>query len=47
MTSKKAVATVTKKGVVKAKKFGNAVIKAKITLKSGKTKTVKMKVKVK
>ncbi|MDD6481470.1 MAG: Ig-like domain-containing protein [Lachnospiraceae bacterium] len=47
MTSKKSVATVSKKGKVYAKKKGTAIIKAKVTLKNGMTKTIKMKVKVK
>ncbi|MDD6481701.1 MAG: Ig-like domain-containing protein [Lachnospiraceae bacterium] len=46
-TSKKSVATVSKKGKVYAKKKGTAIIKAKVTLKNGMTKTIKMKVKVK
>ena len=45
--SKKSVASVTKKGVVKGKKAGSAVVRAKVTLKNGKAKTVRMKVKVK
>lgn len=45
--SKRSVAAVNKKGIVKAKKAGTAVIHAKVTLKNGRTKTVKMKVKVK
>lgn len=44
--NKKSVAAVTKKGVIKGKKAGSAVIKAKVTLKNGKTKTVQMKIKV-
>lgn len=46
-TSKKSVATVNKKGVVKGRKPGTAIVKATVTLKNGRTKTVKMKVKVK
>ncbi len=45
--SKKSVATVNKTGIVKAKKAGTAVVHAKVTLKNGRTKTVKMKIKVK
>ena len=45
--SKKSVATVTKKGIVKAKRSGTAVVRAKVTLKNGRTKTVKMKINVK
>lgn len=46
-SGKKSVAIVTKSGKVKGKKKGTATIKAKVTLKNGKTKTVTMKVKVK
>ena len=46
-SSKTKVATVTKKGVVKAKKKGTTMITCKITFYSGKTKTVKCKVTVK
>jgi hypothetical protein len=46
-TSKKSVAKVSKTGKITAKKAGKAVVKAKVTLKNGKTKTVKMTVKVK
>lgn len=46
-SSKKSVATVSKSGKVKAKKAGTTVIKAKVTLNNGKTKTVSMKVQVK
>lgn len=46
-TSKKSVATVSKNGQVTAKNTGSVVITAKVTLKNGKTKTVKMKIKVK
>lgn len=46
-TSKKSVATVNKNGKVTAKKAGTVTIKAKVTLKNGQTKIVKMKVKVK
>ena len=48
-TSNKKIATVTKKGKIKAKKAGKAVIKAKITYKKGKkiaTTTLKCKVEV-
>ncbi len=46
-SSKKSVATVTSKGKIKAKKAGTAVITVKVTLKNGKTKTIKLKVTVK
>lgn len=47
-STKKSVATVNKKtGKVKAKKPGTAIIKAKVTLKNGEVKIVKMKIKVK
>lgn len=46
-SSKSSVAKVDKNGKVTAKKAGTAIIKAKVTLKNGKTKTVTMKVKVK
>ena len=46
-TSKKSVATVSKNGKISAKKEGTVIIKAKVTLKNGMTKTIKMKVKVK
>lgn len=46
-TSKKSVATVNKNGTISAKKAGKVTIKAKVTLKNGKTKTVKMTVTVK
>lgn len=46
-TSKKAVAAVNKNGKITAKKKGAATVKAKVTLLNGKTKTVKMKVRVK
>ena len=46
-TSKKSVATVSKNGQVTAKNTGSVVITAKVTLKNGKTKTVKMKITVK
>ena len=46
-SSKSSVAKVDKNGKVTAKKAGTATIKAKVTLKNGKTKTVTMKVKVK
>lgn len=46
-TSKKSVATVNKNGTVKAKKAGKVTVKAKVTLKNGKTKTVKMTLTVK
>ena len=46
-TTKKSVATVGKKGKVSAKKKGTVVVKAKVTLKNGMTKTIKMTIKVK
>lgn len=46
-SSKTKVATVTKKGVVKAKKKGTTTITCKMTFYGGKTKTVKCKVTVK
>ena len=46
-TSKKSVATVSKSGKVTAKNEGTVTITATVTLKNGKTKTVKMKIKVK
>lgn len=45
-SSKKAVAKVSAKGTVTAKKAGTAVIKAKVVLKNGLSRTVSMKVKV-
>lgn len=47
MSSKESVATVNKKGRIKAMGAGMVTIKAKATLKNGDTKIVKMKVKVK
>ena len=46
-SSKKSVVTVNKNGKITAKKKGTAVVKATVTLKSGKKQTVTMKVKVK
>lgn len=46
-TSKESVATVSKIGKITAKSKGAATIKAKVTLKNGQTKTVKMTVNVK
>ena len=46
-TSKKSVATVNKSGKIIAKGKGTASIKAKVTLKNGETKTIKMTIKVK
>ena len=46
-SSKKGVVTVNKNGKVVAKKAGTATITIKVTLNNGKTKTVKMKYKVK
>ena len=45
-SSKKSVVTVNKNGTIIAKKAGKAVVKVKVTLKNGKTKTVKMTIKV-
>lgn len=45
-SSKKSVVTVNKNGAIVAKKAGKAVVKVKVTLKNGKTKTVKMTIKV-
>ena len=46
-TTKKSVVKVAKNGKITAKKKGTAVVKATVTLKSGKKKTVTIKVKVK
>lgn len=46
-SNKKSVAAVNKKGVITAKKAGKVTIKAKVTLKNGATKTVKMTLVVK
>lgn len=46
-TSKKSVATVNKSGKITAKGKGIVSIKAKVTLKNGETKTIKMTIKVK
>lgn len=46
-SAKKSVATVSKTGTITAKNSGSVVITATVTLKNGKTKTVKMKIKVK
>ena len=46
-TSKKSVATVNKNGKITAKGKGSVTIKAKVTLKNGSTKTIKMTIKVK
>lgn len=46
-SAKKSVATVNKNGTITAKNSGSVVIIATVTLKNGKTKTVKMKIKVK
>lgn len=46
-TSKKSVATVSKSGKISAKGKGTAIVKAKVTLKNGATKTIKMTIKVK
>lgn len=47
ISGKKSVAAVDKNGKITAKKKGTVSIKAKVTLKNGKTKTVSMKIKVK
>ena len=46
-SGKKSVAAVDKNGKITAKKKGTVTIKATVTLKNGKTKTVSMKIKVK
>lgn len=46
-SSDSSVAKIDKKGKITAKKAGTAIVKAKVTLKNGKTKTISMKVKVK
>ena len=46
-TTKKSVASIDKNGKITAKKKGTAMVKATVTLKNGKTKTVKMKITVK
>lgn len=43
-TSKKSIATVNKNGKIKANRKGTVTIKAAVTLKNGKTKTVSMKI---
>ena len=45
-TSKKSIATVNKNGKIKANRKGTGTIKATVTLKNGKTKTVSMKIAV-
>lgn len=45
-TSKKSIATVNKNGKIKANRKGTVTIKATVTLKNGKTKTVSMKIAV-
>lgn len=45
-TSKKSVASVNKNGKIKANRKGTVTIKATVTLKNGKTKTVSMKISV-
>ena len=45
-TSKKSIATVNKNGKIKANRIGTVTIKATVTLKNGKTKTVSMKIAV-
>lgn len=45
-TSKKSIATVNKNGKIKANRKGTVKIKATVTLKNGKTKTVSMKIAV-
>ncbi|MGN0416199.1 MAG: glycosyl hydrolase [Agathobacter sp.] len=46
-SSDSSVAKIDKNGKITAKKAGTAIVKAKVTLKNGKTKTISMKVKVK
>lgn len=46
-SNKKSIATVSKKGVVKAVKVGNAVVTCKVTTKNGKTTKLTCKVAVK
>ena len=46
-TAKKSVATISKSGKITAKSAGTVVVKAKVTLKNGKIKTIKMTIKVK
>lgn len=46
-TTDKKILKVSKSGTVKALKKGSAVVSAKVVLKNGKTKTVKIKVAVK
>lgn len=46
-SSESSVAKIDKNGKITAKKAGTAIVKAKVTLKNGKTKTISMKVKVK
>ena len=46
VTSKKSIATVNKNGKIKANRKGTVKIKAIVTLKNGKTKTVSMKIAV-
>lgn len=46
-SNKKSIATVSKKGVVKAVKAGNAVVTCKVTTKNGKTTKLTCKVAVK
>ena len=46
-TSKKSIATVNKDGKISAKKKGTVTVKATVTLKNGKKKTVSMKITVK
>lgn len=46
-TTKKSVVSINKNGKITAKKKGTATVKATVTLKNGKTKTVKMKITVK
>ena len=43
----KALAVVSKNGSIRTKKAGKVVIKAKVTLKNGTTKTLKMTINVK
>ena len=46
-SNEKSVAEVNKNGKVTAKEVGTAIVKVKVTLQSGKKKTVTMKIRVK
>ena len=45
-TSKKSIATVSKKGTITAVNTGNATVMATVTLKNGTKKTIKMTIRV-